>query len=352
MATSRSYGYSAGAAYRGAAGGIVLGGFDQDAFTPSEVEFDLYFNGSRSLTASLRDVMVSNTLQGTRSMPIGQYNTVSIDSTVSQLWLPRTLCDALENYLGLEYNEPTGLYLVNETARAEMIMRSPEFTFTLAPDATTRRTMNIVLPYATFDQQIGLPVSENRTSYFPIRRAANESQFVLGRTFLQEAYLVTDWDRQTFTLGQSLHHNGVSNNIVPILPKKSSRLSTGTIVGIALGGAAVLIGCCILGWWFLRKKRRVTKASHEATGLVEHYPDDEKRADEIEGPHELAVSAQRTGAELETHERSELHEDQIKHQLMSQPIYELPGRTAEHELPGSSTEHELEGERSDMLPPR
>jgi hypothetical protein len=175
---------------------------------------------------------------------------------------------------------------------------------------------------------------------------------VLGRTFLQEAYLVTDWDRQTFTLGQSLHHNGVSNNIVPILPKKSSRLSTGTIVGIALGGAVGLIGCCILGWWFLRKKRRVTKASHEATGLVEHYPDDEKRADEIEGPHELAVSAQRTGAELETHERYELHEDQIKHQLMSQPIYELPGRTAEHELPGSSTEHELEGERSDMLPPR
>jgi hypothetical protein len=254
------------------------------------------------------------------------------------------LCDALEDFLGLTYDNATGLYLVNATSRERLVSLSPEFTFILATDALTGVTMNIVLPYAAFDQQIGVPISETPISYFPIRRAANESQFVLGRTFLQEAYLITDWSRRTFKLGQSLYHNGVSNNIVPILPEDStsSKLSAGAIAGIAIGAAVAMLGLCILGWWIFRQKQKKTRARREAAGLLDHYPEDKK------GKHDPQQDA---GAELENNERYELPEDQMKHQLMSQPVYELPGGPAEHELHGSRIEHELEGENHDVKPP-
>ncbi|USW48894.1 Putative aspartic peptidase A1 family, aspartic peptidase domain superfamily [Septoria linicola] len=254
---SQSYGYSAGAAYRSAAGGIVLGGYDQSAFTPSNVNFDLYFSGSRSLTASLRGVVVSNSLQGTVSLPTGPYN-MSIDSTISQLWLPRAMCDSLEEFLGLSYDDATQL---------------------------TNVTTTIELPYAAFDQQLDAPLFENQQRYFPMKRGANGSQFVLGRAFLQEAYIVTDWTRQSFTIGQSLHHNGVSNNIMPILPESpSDGLSTAAIAGIAVGAVVAIGICCIVGWWTWRHRKQARANSTAEHGtLVEEYPEDEKQVEEVEG---------------------------------------------------------------------
>ena len=49
--------------------------------------------------------------------------------------------------------------------------------------------MDIVLPYASFDLLASYPRVLNATKYFPLKRAANESQYTLGRTFLQEAYV-------------------------------------------------------------------------------------------------------------------------------------------------------------------
>lgn len=66
------------------------------------------------------------------------------------------------------------------------------------------RTINIDLPHSTFDLQAGYPIFANSTNYFLIRRAANESQYVIGRAFLQEAYLSVDWERSYFNISQAV----------------------------------------------------------------------------------------------------------------------------------------------------
>src|ERR1019366_4883174 len=45
-------------------------------------------------------------------------------------------------------------------------------------------------------------VTKNSSRYFPLKRAANDSQTTLGRAFLQEAYLIVDYERSNFSLYQ------------------------------------------------------------------------------------------------------------------------------------------------------
>lgn len=331
------------------AGGLVIGGYDADAFEPNDVAFNVYVNGSRTLTASLQSLVVTNTLQGQRSMPIAvpEGLNMSIDSTVSQIWLPRDICDTMEEVLGLQFDETRELYLVNTTMHERLLELSPEFTFTLAANSSQSDiTTSITLPYAAFDLRVSEPYYDNSTAYFPIRRAPDETQLVLGRTFLQETYVTVDWERGTYNLSQVKHQNGVSSNIVPILPPeeatvvvKKKGLSPGAIAGIVVGIVAVLAILC-LTIWLLRRNRRgstVTLATEEV-GPPEKdgYPTDSKHdLSELASPVgelEHKLTEQEGQHELVAPDRHELHDDALRHQLMSNAVYELPGNFTGHEM--------------------
>lgn len=111
-----------------------------------------------------------------------------IDSTVPQIWLPIDACQEFERAFGISYDNGTGLYLVNDTLHDSLVARDASLTFTIATDTTNEETVNITLPYASFDLRVSYPIVPNGSSrYFPIRRADNSTQYTLGRTFLQEA---------------------------------------------------------------------------------------------------------------------------------------------------------------------
>lgn len=312
--------------------------------------------------------MVTNSLNGTMSMPVGSTGlNMSIDSTVSQLWLPRSICDSMAQALGLTYDASTDLYLINSTSRSRLLDLNPEFTFTLAANSSSNTTTNIVLPYAAFDLQIGLPVYNSSVTYFPIRRAANESQQVLGRAFLQEAYLVVDWERLNFTMAQASHKsNDVSKSVMPILPPSEAQshsggLSAGAIAGIVVGVIVAVVLLCIAGWlWWRRRNSKkwaaaTVKSSKASLGEQSLGEKDAKDSDghhdgltELASPtaaHDSQQAESRTkpGSELYGEERYELQDAEMRHQLMSAPVYELPGDTAEHELHA----RELQGFRED-----
>ncbi len=110
-----------------------------------------------------------------------------VDSTVAQIWLPLEACLAFETSFGLTYDKKTGLYLVNDTLHASLLSQNSSISFTLGNTGSGGPTANITLPYASFDLTVTPPIVSSGTRYFPLRRAANQTQYTLGRAFLQEA---------------------------------------------------------------------------------------------------------------------------------------------------------------------
>lgn len=278
-------------------------------------------NNTRSLVTRVQNLVVANTLNGTLSATFGLPSLqMAIDSSVSQLWLPKVVCDEFSDALGLTYDPSTELYLVNDTAHKALLDLGPDFTFTLAANATSSETVNIILPYAAFDLEVGQPFYNTSRHYFPIRRAADEELYVLGRTFLQEAYLIVDWERGNFSVSQARHQNG-ERDVVPIRPSqdesgKQPGIKTGTVAGIVVGIVAAILVTAAAGYIVWRKKR--SQAAHVEERTASPYPDDKKdsAAVELSGIGPLMVEANSTPVH-------ELHQDTAHQQLMSTPVYEL-----------------------------
>lgn len=282
----------------------------------------------------MQNLVVANTLSGTLSATFGLLTLqLAIDTAVSQLWLPKVICDTLEKALGLTYDSSTELYLVNDTAHAKLLDLAPEFTFTLAATANSSETVNIVLPYAAFDLMVSQPFYNTSRHYFPIRRAADEKLYVLGRAFLQEAYLIVDWERGNFSVSQA-RHQITERDIIPIdpvnhEPTKHSGLSPGIIAGVVVAISVTVLLAAAAGYTWWRKKRSQAARSREA--LASPYPDEKKdhEAIELSGVGSLLAEANSTPVH-------EMHQDSPRQQLMSTPIYEMPGEMVERELDASA----------------
>lgn len=242
------------------------------------------------------------------------------------MWLPQSVCDLFSQAFGLQYDTNTGLYVVNDTMHKQLQQSNPSVTFRLGSTDSSSETTNIVLPYAAFDLQASIPLFNVSTNYFPLRVAANASQQVLGRAFLQEAYVFVDWERNNFTIGQAIHQNSTTN-IVPVLSPTydsgggDSSLSTGAIVGIAVGaGAVIAIIIGIIAFFVIRSRRRQRGKPHEQ--LLEELPDNPLPPPEIM-----------------SHNVYELQEgENSKHEL------EVYAKHQPSELQGESFERELEGD--------
>ena len=204
----------------------------------------------------IQSITSSDSLKGGRTTLLddSQVAYATIDSSIPHLWLPRAVCDRFEEAFRLKYDAKTDLYLISHTDRQNLLSKDASITIGLGATSDPMNRTNIVLPYAAFDLQASAPIYANATYYFPIRRA-NDSQYRLGRTFLQEAYLITDYERATFSVHQARYEEVMPNErIIPILPPQNetslgqapmshSGLERKTIVGIAVGASVAGVIC-------------------------------------------------------------------------------------------------------------
>ncbi len=110
-----------------------------------------------------------------------------IDSTIAYIYLPTKACQLFETAFGLEWNTTYQTYFVDDATHDRPLAANPEITFKLGNSMTGGDVVDIVLPYASFDLVSDYPITPSSLRYFPLVRATNESQYTLGRTFLQEA---------------------------------------------------------------------------------------------------------------------------------------------------------------------
>ncbi len=166
-------------------GSLVLGGYDFSKAGPTNMSFAFGPDISRDLTVGLQKITLSTKGKSSELLPEGIFT--FIDSTVPQIWLPFAACEAFEKEFGLTWNATVELYLVNDTLHDTLISKNASFTFHIGNLTEGGPTIDVTLPYASFALIVDYPIVANRTRYFPIVRAANDTQYTLGRTFLQEA---------------------------------------------------------------------------------------------------------------------------------------------------------------------
>lgn len=256
---SLSWSYTAGAYYRKTFGSLTLGGFDTTRFEPNNVSF--HFDLGRGLLVGIQSITTDSS--GSPLLPTGIY--ALIDSFVPHIELPREACQAFEDAFGLVWDDSSQLYLVSEDRNNKLVELNPNVTFRLGPSLTGGDTVDIVMPYRSFDLIVKPPLVKNSTRYFPLKRAQNDTQYTLGRAFLQQAYVIADFDRSNFSVHQALFPNiSVPPKLSPILPpgvnvpplKGKGSLSTGAIVGIVVAILFVIILCCIVAIFMRRRRRR------------------------------------------------------------------------------------------------
>ncbi|KAI9819298.1 MAG: hypothetical protein M1827_007455 [Pycnora praestabilis] len=269
LVPSASWAYSAGAYNHQPAtfGSLTLGGYDTTRFVENNVTLPFGADQSRDLLVGLQ--AISSDAASSPLLSTGVY--AFIDSMVPQIWLPVDTCQAFEQAFNLTWNETVELYLLTDEEHNLLLQKNPNITFKVGPSATGGSSVDILFPYSTFDLTVSSPIVDNVTRYFPLKRAENSTQYTLGRTFLQQAYVIADYERHNFSVSQALFPDtSVPPNLVAIEPRgfsstSGSGLSTAEIVGIVVAVVAFILMLLAISAvvWLRRHRRKQSSAEEE-----------------------------------------------------------------------------------------
>ena len=330
---SLSWAYTAGAKYRnkGVFGSLVFGGYDTSRFSPNSLSFTFASDVTRDLVVGLQSI-VSTDSSGNVTTLLEEGILTFVDSTLPYIWLPESACMAFEKAFGLRWNKDQELYLLNSSTHDDLLRLNPNVVFKLGNTISGGPVVSITLPYSAFDLNVTAPLVDGSSYYFPLKRAANDTQYTLGRTFLQEAYLIADYGRQNFSISQCTWDTGArerlvaisstndtSNSTTPISSSTSSHhhgLAGGAIAGIVIAALLALAIIALLIYGIHRRR-------HGLSFFARHpfFP-------------ELPPSAEKVGQEkyAELDSKSNLHSTpeleqtdtrlakDVKHEMPSPPL--------------------------------
>jgi hypothetical protein len=307
-----------------------LGGFDQSRFVRNNVSFVMGADISYDLLVGIQRIESGTTKL--LDSPIF----ASINAAIPNIWLPPLVCQAFETAFGLVWDATAELYLVSSDLDTQLKADNPSVRFTIGPQATGENVV-IEMPYGAFSLEAQSPFAPNSSLYFPLKRARNSTQYMLGRAFLQSAYITVNYEYSNFSVSQALYPgSGTSLELVtlpafgtPSSDNNSSSLSTGAIAGIAVGGAAVIVAIVAIIWFCIRKRRKQREAKtqiHEADG-TRRRPDEtyEKTHHQLEGEQIHETDGRVVGYEM-----GEGHKPHVSQQgPVELPVHEAAAWEAE-----------------------
>ena len=373
---SHSYGYTAGASYRlkGVPGSLTLGGFDTNRFHwDHNTSFSL--DPDQKPTISINQVTARTSPQSSTNSSLdwtgnakdllspSQANLFTIDSSTPFLWLPEPVCLQFEKALNLSYDDDLDLYTFgnNTEAHDTLVAANLTFDFVLADLPGSSNSVKLTLPYTAFDLTLlypypGLKIKEKDpgVNYFPLRKAANNSQYTIGRSFLQEVYLTVDYERNNFSVHQANFVVDPQNmQLVDIRRADNStwkgpsamggaNLSKGAMAGIII--AAICGLCLILGLLFLIYKIRRDRPGR---GYVKEQEDLSRKPSEskVNFKNWLFHSTSRRSSSVDIGEGQEVPELQGKEtgSVSSPHGSELDGSTQTLQNPYGRDQRDLRG---------
>ncbi|KXS99113.1 hypothetical protein AC578_3516 [Pseudocercospora eumusae] len=268
------YGYQAGAYYRQQYASLTLGGYDSLRGSPhTGLRFPFNSqNSDRDLQVAIQSITIGSGSTSTEVDGLGIHS--MINSLVPEIWLPPAACKSFEDAFGIQWNNTSQAYIVSEAQHDTMRNLNKSVQFVLGVNSTAPEIVTVTLPYAAFDQYLGFPnaglsaeqgANNTRVLYFPLKQASSPDQYFLGRTFLQEAYLMVDYDNQQFFVSQANFPDPPSQTKLVTASgiDGGGGLSTGAIAGIAVGAAALILIVAAILFWRWRRSRKIRKLRAE-----------------------------------------------------------------------------------------
>lgn len=285
----------------------------------------------RELSVGLQGIKISEsskTTTPTSTQILKNLINLPIEPLISRIWLPKTVCEELERVLGLAWNDTASLYFITDKQHSAFIDRNITFAFTISDPLTPRQTTDIILAYEDLALTATPPLIDHTARYFPFQRAYEAKMIVLGRAFLQAAYMTADYDRRIVSISQANLDANSESRIRTFLPPVSatspeskppapissssgishSSLGPGPIAGIVTG-VAICVAAFVVGLYLYRRRRRnrTTSTMFELDGDMQEHSKFPELASkglggecELEGSHGVSeISSIRAARELE-----------------------------------------------------
>ena len=294
-------------------GSLILGGYDANRFKPHDVTFHLNPNDRipsvnlRGITATVPTLESAPASNWTStSQPLMRMNesvTAIIDTSTPYLWLPAAVCDRFAKYLDLQWNETLGVYVFKHGSQyTDYLAPSPlSFTFSIssydyldnfAQPLALPGVVNITIQAAAFAQLLRYPFanvikfSDSSVPYFPLKRAAAGGPYIIGRAFMQAAYMIMNYETAQFSMHEAVFPSNPDTNLSLVTiarsptspypkyvePAKSKGLTIPQIAGMVVG--IVLVGSVVLVSTYIYCRRRRTRKANREAAQAEEVKDD------------------------------------------------------------------------------
>ena len=282
---------------RGISGSLTLGGYDRSRFEANNVSFPIDYGAERDLVVQLDSIGIHSANTSDKpNRTISEPISASIDSAVPEMWLSEGACAKFATELGLSYDDQTNFYTLNSTTHARLAQKNQIFTFRLLPKNSSD-FVNVLLPWKAFDLNHFARGSGNETRYFPLRQA-KDGRYTLGRVFLQEAYIVVDYESGDFAIHQAKFESQTSDivalhapdaNNAPLPPSRGDLKLESEVwqvldpkqIGIIFTAVVVTIVVVLLVIWFVWPRWRRRKTLEHA--IEKSTPSDVWNKAELDG---------------------------------------------------------------------
>ncbi|VUC29639.1 unnamed protein product [Clonostachys rosea] len=312
---SNSFGLHIGSVEPDFAGSLWYGGYDRNRVAGDTITNEGNFKDAVTTIQNITIDVISGKspfdFNSTTTDLLAQGNTnefkVMIDGCSPYLTLPKTTCDSIASNLPVTFNKTLGLYLWNTSSERyrEIIPSATALSFSFTSKSNTN-PIKIRVPFMHLNLTLTTPLVDTPTQYFPCH--VNEGgKYVLGRAFLQDAFLGANWDSEVnkWWLAQAPGPNIANTSSVLTIETtdstirkgdtswedswkgvwkdaditgddsttgddKAKGLSTGAKAGI--GAGVGVVGCLlILGAVYLWKRRQENQSPSQSQneGLIE-----------------------------------------------------------------------------------
>lgn len=344
---------------------LTLGGVDKSRYTDHSTDFTISQadNLERTLVRGIELTAADG--QDTPADWLTSWNTsyeALIDSTTPYLWLPTDICDEFARALDLTYDETFQLYtLSNDQYRNFSREDAYSFTFVLSSFDHTDNfgdpydvtgIVNITIPSRALVGLLQYPFMNESISYgdpavpyFMLRKSL-DTTYVLGRSFLQETYLITKYDEGVFSIHQAefpdapFSESGLTaitrpNNspYPPPAVKSSSRsgLTTGGIAGIGVASGAFAALVAVLAVWLCSRRQKKNHINSRISSAQDSHLTPASNAEASKSPIFRLLS--RIAGRREWASDNSKNSQQVSEAPNTQ-IYELPAPIPPAELNG------------------